>query len=43
LIATEDYDAEDENWEFKPTTIVECERQIREGNEVLVVVRKVDM
>jgi len=41
LLATPDYDPEDETWEFVPGTVVECEERILNGASVLVAVRQV--
>lgn len=38
LVATSDYDAEDEKWEFSPGTTVRCERVTHDGDVVLVAV-----
>lgn len=36
LLATDDYDPEDEHWEFPPGSVVECRTQVIAGREVLV-------
>ncbi|MGO9118884.1 MAG: hypothetical protein ACLQPD_14905 [Desulfomonilaceae bacterium] len=41
VLATPDYDPEDEKWEFVPGTIVECEESILNGARVFVAVRHV--
>jgi hypothetical protein len=41
VLATSDYDPDDEEWEFPPGTPVECEFETRSGQEVLVARRRV--
>jgi hypothetical protein len=38
LLAPNDYDPEDENWEFKPGCVVHIEQQMLEGKQTSVVV-----
>jgi hypothetical protein len=38
LLAFADYDAEDENWEFKPGSVVALDRRILQGKKVYVAV-----
>jgi hypothetical protein len=38
LLETEGYDAEDEEWEFTPGTVVRVERRMLEGSNVFVAV-----
>ena len=41
VLAPVDYDLRDEHWEFPPGSIVECDRDMRNGKEVLVAKRRV--
>jgi hypothetical protein len=41
VLATSDYDLENETWEFVPGVLVECEERILGGASVLVAVRQV--
>jgi hypothetical protein len=41
VLATSDYEPEDEKWQFVPGTIVECEKRILNGATVLAAVRQV--
>ncbi len=41
VLETPDYDSEDEEWQFPPGSIVECEEEIRIGEVVLVAKRLV--
>jgi hypothetical protein len=36
VLPTQEYDPNDEEWEFPPGSVVECEREIRCGQEILV-------
>ncbi len=36
LVASPDYDSEDEEWQFKPGSVVVLKEQILEGKKVLV-------
>ncbi len=36
ILATSDYDPDEEIWEFAPGSIVRCEQEMREGVELLV-------
>ena len=36
VVATDNYDPGDEQWEFPPGSVVNCERQARNGEVVLV-------
>ncbi len=36
VLATEEYDPEDEEWEFPPETVVRCETEFRNGEKLLV-------
>ena len=36
VLPTQDYDPDDEEWEFPPGSVVECTREIRSGQEILV-------
>ena len=36
LLATPDYDPDDEHWQFPPGSIVHCVREKRDGDEILV-------
>jgi len=36
VLADEEYDPEDEEWEFPPETVVRCEKEFRNGEELLV-------
>lgn len=38
LVAPADYDPEDEDWEFKPGTVVRIERRVLQGKEEGVAV-----
>lgn len=40
VLPTDQYDEHDEQWEFPPGSIVECEIELRGGNEVLIAKRK---
>jgi hypothetical protein len=40
VLPTPDYDPNDEEWEFPPGTAVECVRETRNGQEVLVARRE---
>jgi hypothetical protein len=43
LSATPDYDSDDEQWEFPPGTLVECEQRTFQGGDTgFVAVREVD-
>jgi len=39
VLAAPDYDPDDEHWEFAPGCVVHCEREIRNGEEILVAKR----
>ncbi len=39
VLPTSNYDPEDEEWEFVPGSLVECEQRKLEGEEVLVAVK----
>jgi hypothetical protein len=41
LLATEDYDPDDEHWSFPPGSIVECHFEDVEGRNVLVAHAKI--
>jgi hypothetical protein len=41
LLAPQDYDAEDEEWEFAPGTVVRVERRTLEGVDAFVAVSAV--
>jgi len=41
IIGNEIYDPEDENWEFVPNTLVLAEKQIIDGEVVLVATKKI--
>ncbi len=41
VLADEEYDPEDEEWEFPPETVVRCEKEFRNGEELLVAKEKV--
>jgi hypothetical protein len=36
VLPTEEYDPSDEEWEFPPGSLVKCDREIRNGREILV-------
>ena len=36
VLATPDYDPDDEHWEFPPGSIVRCVREKRDGENILV-------
>lgn len=36
VLATPNYDPQDEHWEFAPGSVVRCVREKRDGDEVLV-------
>jgi hypothetical protein len=36
-----DYNPKDEEWEFPPSTIVECKAEKREGEKILVAKKKI--
>ena len=36
LLPTPDYDPDDEHWEFLPGSIVRCNKEVRDGEELLV-------
>jgi len=40
VLSTHDYDPDDEEWQFPPGTIVECEKQTK-GDEELYVAKKI--
>jgi hypothetical protein len=40
VLPTKDYDPNDEEWEFPPGSIVECRRETRNGQEILVARKK---
>jgi hypothetical protein len=40
VLPTQDYDPNDEEWEFPPESIVECQLENRSGHEVLVATKK---
>jgi hypothetical protein len=40
LVAPPDYDPEDEDWEFKPGSVVRVEQRQLEGSEALVAVAR---
>lgn len=42
LLATDEYDPEDEDWEFKPGTVVRIERRLLSDGVVLVAVAAVE-
>jgi hypothetical protein len=43
LSATPDYDSDDEQWEFLPGTVVECEQRMFQGGDIgFVAVREVE-
>jgi hypothetical protein len=39
VLPTRDYDPDDEEWEFPPGSVVECAREVRSGQEILVARR----
>ena len=41
VLATEDYDPEDENWKFPPGTVVRCKYENHEGEDLVVAVEKI--
>jgi hypothetical protein len=42
LLKPNDYDAEDEEWEFEPNSIVRCDEQSVSRQRILVAVESVD-
>jgi len=40
ILASEEYDPEDEEWEFPPETIVRCETEFRNGEKLLIAKAK---
>jgi hypothetical protein len=42
LLTPDDYDPEDENWEFKPGSVVRVERRKLEGREAYVAISAVE-
>ena len=40
VLATEEYDPEDEEWEFPPETLVRCETEFRNGEKLLIAKAK---
>ena len=42
VLATPDYDDDDEHWEFPPGSIVRCVREMRESVELLIAREAVD-
>lgn len=42
LLATDDYDPDEEHWEFPPDSVVDCGNQWIAGREVLVVRARID-
>ena len=38
VLPTDDYDPEDEVWKFPPGAVVRCEKQKRDGEEILIAV-----
>lgn len=36
VLPTDGYDPEDEEWEFPPGTVVFCEKEVRDGEELYV-------
>ena len=42
VLATEDYDPDDEEWEFPPMSIVDCKIEQWNGEDVLVARENVD-
>ena len=42
LAMPDDYDADFENWEFKPGSTVQCNQQILEGRPELIAIAKID-
>ena len=43
VLAVENYDPGDEEWQFPPGSIVECRNELRNGEDVLVARKKVDL
>ncbi len=41
VLATEEYDPEDEEWEFPPETIVRCGKEFRNGEKLFIAKAKV--
>ena len=41
VVATRDYDPDNEEWEFLPGSKVKCVKEVREGREVLVARQRV--
>lgn len=42
ILKTNNYNSEDENWEFKPGSIVKCKFRIISGSKCLVAIERVD-
>jgi len=42
LVAPQDYDPDDEDWEFKPGTEVRLQARVLDGAQVLVAISAVD-
>ncbi len=40
VLATPDYNPEDEVWEFPPGSIVQCEKKLHKGQEYFLAVKK---
>lgn len=40
VLPTKNYNPEDEEWEFPPGTVVKCQKEIREGQEVLIAKKR---
>lgn len=38
VLPTDDYDPDDEVWKFPPGAVVRCEKQQRDGEEILIAV-----
>ena len=41
VLATPDYNPEDEIWEYLPGTVVRCSRKVRNGEEILVACARI--
>jgi hypothetical protein len=41
VLATENYDPAHEQWKFPPGKVVRCERQNKEGYEILIAVEEI--
>jgi hypothetical protein len=42
VLPTKDYDPENEEWAFPPGSVVECASESRNGQEILVALRKTE-